>query len=69
MIAAAIGAVGVVSRLVPHLPNVGDPDVVAPWLVRKEIAEDPRCLCAPPVTVLHVDAAGIRWVGDPGKCR
>jgi hypothetical protein len=67
-LAAGIGSTAAVSRFPPPLNYTGDLDAAARWLVSKEIELSPDCGCGPPIVVLHLDAAGARWVGDPGMC-
>jgi len=67
-VAAGIGATTALSRFPPPLDYTGDLDAGARWLVNMEIESNPDCGCGPPITVLHLDASGARWVGDPGVC-
>jgi hypothetical protein len=67
-LAAGIGATTAIARFPPPPNYTGDLDAAARWLVSKEIESNSQCGCGPPIVVLHLDAAGARWVGGRGTC-
>jgi hypothetical protein len=48
-----------------------DLDQAARDSVQREIDEDEKCRghCSPPITVLHMDLTGTKWIGGHGKCQ